>query len=285
MGSYSVLCFVIHIILAASAVVVVAQDFGSDFGSADGSSFDADTSVLSLSGSGTTNPSKLLWRVFNTIEDQAGSPIRVTYRAVGSGTGIKEFVGDAGSAFAPYSDFGSADIPLPFPSLCFPSPPLPVPSTPELLPSPPALPLVHRRARSWRRSARGRHPELGTPPPPPLFFPLFQQTFPEPADASSNAPLLLPSHSPPPPPFRAGRSLPDLARSRRRSSTSPGSEPSRRLHRRPQPGRPGAPQRPHHLVRPPPPPLPLPPVHVTASLLALPDNQRLRSSSPTHMTC
>ena len=93
MGSYSVLCFVIHIILAASAVVVVAQDFGSDFGSADGSSFDADTSVLSLSGSGTTNPSKLLWRVFNTIEDQAGSPIRVTYRAVGSGTGIKEFVG------------------------------------------------------------------------------------------------------------------------------------------------------------------------------------------------
>ena len=69
--------------------------------------------VISLSGSGTTNPSKLLWRIFDTIEQQAGTPVRLTYRAVGSGTGIAEFIGDAPSGFNPYSNFGSADVPLP----------------------------------------------------------------------------------------------------------------------------------------------------------------------------
>lgn len=70
-------------------------------------------SVVTVSGSGTTNPSPLLWRVFDTIEQRAGSPVRITYRAVGSGTGIREFVGNSASAFEPYSNFGSADIPLP----------------------------------------------------------------------------------------------------------------------------------------------------------------------------
>jgi len=69
--------------------------------------------VLTLSGSGTTNPSKLLWRVFSNVEDQAGSPIRVTYRAVGSSSGIKEFVGNPASGYEPFSDFASADIPIP----------------------------------------------------------------------------------------------------------------------------------------------------------------------------
>uniref|UniRef100_A0A061RD09 Phosphate abc transporter substrate-binding protein n=1 Tax=Tetraselmis sp. GSL018 TaxID=582737 RepID=A0A061RD09_9CHLO len=68
--------------------------------------------VLTLSGSGTTNPSKLLWRVFDRVEQRAGRPVRVTYRAVGSGTGIKEFVG-RDNQFESLTNFASADIPLP----------------------------------------------------------------------------------------------------------------------------------------------------------------------------
>lgn len=69
--------------------------------------------VLTLSGSGTTNPSKLLWRVFSDVEEMAGFPVRATYRAVGSGTGIAEFAGDSSNGFQPFTMFGSADIPLP----------------------------------------------------------------------------------------------------------------------------------------------------------------------------
>jgi len=69
--------------------------------------------IVTVRGSGTTNPSKLLWRIFDSVEAQAGSPVHLTYRAVGSSTGIAEFVGDADSGFQPYSDFGSADVPLP----------------------------------------------------------------------------------------------------------------------------------------------------------------------------
>eukprot|EP00586_Coscinodiscus_wailesii_P015525 CAMPEP_0172494190 /NCGR_PEP_ID=MMETSP1066-20121228/39669_1 /TAXON_ID=671091 /ORGANISM="Coscinodiscus wailesii, Strain CCMP2513" /LENGTH=424 /DNA_ID=CAMNT_0013264939 /DNA_START=171 /DNA_END=1445 /DNA_ORIENTATION=- len=46
------------------------------------------------------------------IMDRSKVPVRMTYRAVGSGTGIDEFVGEDNN-FAPYNDFGSGDIPMP----------------------------------------------------------------------------------------------------------------------------------------------------------------------------
>ena len=67
--------------------------------------------VLNIHGSGTTNPSKCFWAVMEDLTDQAKHPVRLTYRAVGSGTGIAEFVNNNSSA--PAADFGSGDLPIP----------------------------------------------------------------------------------------------------------------------------------------------------------------------------
>ena len=67
-------------------------------------SSDAATTI-EMHGSGTTNPSKYFWKAMDILEERAGKPVRMTYRAVGSGTGQTEFIGEV-------SDFGSADIPL-----------------------------------------------------------------------------------------------------------------------------------------------------------------------------
>lgn len=63
-----------------------------------------------MHGSGTTNPSKLFWQAMDTIEERARMPLHLTYRAVGSSTGQKEFVGDNGSTGL--NNFGSGDIPM-----------------------------------------------------------------------------------------------------------------------------------------------------------------------------
>lgn len=72
--------------------------------------------VLEVHGSGTTNPSKCLWLLQTQMQQRTKVPIHMTYRAVGSGTGIEEFMGvnnTADFAYVNYNDFGSADIPLP----------------------------------------------------------------------------------------------------------------------------------------------------------------------------
>ena len=66
-------------------------------------------SVVSVHGSGTTNPSKCYWHIMDKIMTQAKIPIKMTYRAVGSSTGQAEFVGDE---VLPDNHFGSGDIPL-----------------------------------------------------------------------------------------------------------------------------------------------------------------------------
>lgn len=71
----------------------------------------AHSDVLNVHGSGTTNPSKCFWAIMEDFTDQTKHPIRMTYRAVGSGTGIKEFVNE--NKNFPAADFGSGDIPLP----------------------------------------------------------------------------------------------------------------------------------------------------------------------------
>jgi ABC-type phosphate transport system substrate-binding protein len=66
--------------------------------------------ILQLHGSGTTNPSKLLWKVMDELSVRAKIPVRLTYRAVGSSTGVAEFVGE-GAGLAPLNNFGAGDIP------------------------------------------------------------------------------------------------------------------------------------------------------------------------------
>jgi len=72
-----------------------------------------------ISGSGTTNPSKCFWHIMAKLEEQIKIPVRMTYRAVGSGTGQKEFLGkgiDIDGTITDteiaYNDFGSGDIPI-----------------------------------------------------------------------------------------------------------------------------------------------------------------------------
>mmetsp|Transcript_9178 Transcript_9178/g.10605 ORF Transcript_9178/g.10605 Transcript_9178/m.10605 type:complete len:584 (+) Transcript_9178:130-1881(+) len=71
----------------------------------------AQTTIYSLHGSGTTNPSKFFWKLMDTMEEQAKVPLYMTYRAVGSSTGQYEFVG-VDNNYVPYNDFGAGDIPL-----------------------------------------------------------------------------------------------------------------------------------------------------------------------------
>ena len=70
-----------------------------------------DESVTVLNGSGTTNPSKYLWRVFDTLTTRASRPLRMSYRGVGSSTGQFEFL-NADEGYAGNTHFGSGDIPL-----------------------------------------------------------------------------------------------------------------------------------------------------------------------------
>ena len=68
--------------------------------------------MVPLHGSGTTNPRNWFGKVMMEIEHQARVPLLLTYRAVGSSTGQKEFVGDDASTWMSYSHFGAGDIPM-----------------------------------------------------------------------------------------------------------------------------------------------------------------------------
>jgi len=70
--------------------------------------------VTTLRGSGTTNPSKFIWHAMDQFESRAQSPLAMTYRAVGSSTGQKEFVGGtpAGAGGPALNHFGAGDIPM-----------------------------------------------------------------------------------------------------------------------------------------------------------------------------
>ena len=65
--------------------------------------------VVSVHGSGTTNPSKCYWQIMDQMQIQAKLPVKMTYRGVGSSTGQAEFIGNV-----THSDnmFGSGDIPI-----------------------------------------------------------------------------------------------------------------------------------------------------------------------------
>ena len=61
-----------------------------------------------LHGSGTTNPSKLIWLAMDKLEEMAGSTLRMTYRSVGSGTGASDWASANAGDFAS-TDYGLAD--------------------------------------------------------------------------------------------------------------------------------------------------------------------------------
>jgi ABC-type phosphate transport system substrate-binding protein len=71
-----------------------------------------DANVYTLYGSGTTNPFKFFWKVMDIMEEWAKVPLFMTYRAVGSSTGQKEFTGTAENSYEPLNHFGAGDIPL-----------------------------------------------------------------------------------------------------------------------------------------------------------------------------
>jgi ABC-type phosphate transport system substrate-binding protein len=63
--------------------------------------------VLSIHGSGTTNPSKCYWHVMDKMEARAKLPMHMTYRGIGSSGGQTEF-----NTTPPVTYFGSGDIPI-----------------------------------------------------------------------------------------------------------------------------------------------------------------------------
>ena len=68
---------------------------------------------VELHGSGTTNPSKAIWAAIEQLTARANPEVHITYRAVGSGTGQKEFGGWSNTPpNTPYTMFGSGDIPF-----------------------------------------------------------------------------------------------------------------------------------------------------------------------------
>jgi len=72
-----------------------------------------------LHGSGTTNPSKLIWLAMDKLEEMAGSTLRMTYRSVGSGTGATDWASANAGDFAS-TDYGlAADSSAPFMQLPF----------------------------------------------------------------------------------------------------------------------------------------------------------------------
>ena len=67
--------------------------------------------VQMLHGAGTTNPSKLFWELLGLMTARARFPVHATYRAVGSSTGQKEFLG-ASNGNKALNHFGAGDIPM-----------------------------------------------------------------------------------------------------------------------------------------------------------------------------
>jgi len=72
----------------------------------------SDHGIVPLHGSGTTNPKNWFAKAMKLMESRARVPLFLTYRAVGSSTGQKEFVGDASSNYMSYNAFGAGDIPM-----------------------------------------------------------------------------------------------------------------------------------------------------------------------------
>jgi ABC-type phosphate transport system substrate-binding protein len=103
------------VVLSGTAV---AQN-SSLFSTTTSATYSSTAQHLGIDGSGTTNPSKCFWHIMSKLNEQIKLPTSFSYRGVGSGTGIKEFLGKSieidgvtTDTYIPYNDFGSGDIPI-----------------------------------------------------------------------------------------------------------------------------------------------------------------------------
>ena len=71
----------------------------------------AGDTLITLDGSGTTNPSKFYWEIMSLFEARAKPPVKMTYRGIGSSGGQAEFMGED-QDYVAYNDFGSGDMPF-----------------------------------------------------------------------------------------------------------------------------------------------------------------------------
>lgn len=72
----------------------------------------SDDGLVPLHGSGTTNPKNWIGKAMKLMEHRARAPLILSYRAIGSGAGQREFVGQSSNGNKSYSHFGCADIPM-----------------------------------------------------------------------------------------------------------------------------------------------------------------------------
>lgn len=71
------------------------------------------TAQVVVAGSGTTNPSKFFWQIMEMFQARSHMDLQLSYRAVGSGTGQKEFSqASDGDYSASLTHFGAGDIPM-----------------------------------------------------------------------------------------------------------------------------------------------------------------------------
>lgn len=71
----------------------------------------ASSGVISIHGSGTSNPARCYGSVMEELQARSKLPLRLTYRSVGSSIGLEEFINDR-NPLQSASDFGSGEIPL-----------------------------------------------------------------------------------------------------------------------------------------------------------------------------
>lgn len=76
-----------------------------------GTAANAQQPTLVLTGGGTTNPSKLYWFAMDNLMAYSRQPLLMTYRGIGSGNGIREFIG-VNNSYTSFNDFGSGDVPM-----------------------------------------------------------------------------------------------------------------------------------------------------------------------------
>eukprot|EP01064_Diplonema_japonicum_P001008 TRINITY_DN1065_c0_g2_i2.p1 TRINITY_DN1065_c0_g2~~TRINITY_DN1065_c0_g2_i2.p1 ORF type:complete len:799 (+),score=100.57 TRINITY_DN1065_c0_g2_i2:60-2456(+) len=70
-----------------------------------------DLPTIPLHGSGTTNPSRFFWKWMEILTSRIKVPTHITYRAVGSSTGMSDLRG-VGPSLSPVVSFACGDIPL-----------------------------------------------------------------------------------------------------------------------------------------------------------------------------
>jgi ABC-type phosphate transport system substrate-binding protein len=62
--------------------------------------------IYELHGSGTTNPSKFFWWAMDKLEERAATPVRMTYRSIGSGDGARDWASTDNHGSFASTDYG-----------------------------------------------------------------------------------------------------------------------------------------------------------------------------------